>query len=243
VVGSFEVYRDVTSYRQELLNGVIASVLLLLVVLLGVFGLSYLFLRQAARRLQLAQGEGRRLATHDELTGISNRKKILQHAEIEISRMQRLDEQQLENCLALLVVDVDHLGWINKEYGRPTGDEVLRHLTRRLSGELRKYDAIGRFGGEEFLIILPANTRNGARTAAERLCQKVSNAPVTVGQLDIEVTVTIGLTIATPREISLEPALKRALTALGQAKQMGCNCIAETEPESIPPAMQGTLAG
>ncbi|PNU19517.1 GGDEF domain-containing protein [Geothermobacter hydrogeniphilus] len=229
VIGCFEIYRDVTRYRQDLLSGVIASVLLLLLVLLGVFGLSYLFLRQAAKRLQAAQDEIRRATILDELTGVANRREILQRAGIEISRMQRLEEQALENCLALLVIDVDHLNLINQEYGRAAGDDVLRGLSQRLAGELRGYDALGRYGGEEFLVVLPASTRSGALAAAERFCQKVRSAPFIVDTLEIEVTVSIGLAIAKVHEPSFEPALKRALEALARAKQQGCNCVVGAE--------------
>jgi len=235
VVGCLEVYRDVTTYRHELLTGVVASVLLLLMVLLGVFGISYLFLRKAAKRLQSAQEELRSRTTRDELTGLANRREILQRAQVEMSRMQRHDEQKLENCLALLVVDFDHLGLINQEYGRGAGDLVLQELSKRLSRDLRGYDAIGRYEGEEFLIILPANTRSGAQAAAERLRSKISNTPFLVGNLEIDVSVTIGLAIAQSRDATFEPTLQRAQRAMLEAKQRGGNCVVCEELIDIPP--------
>src|SRR5262249_47832773 len=94
--------------------------------------------------------ELRRQATHDQLTGVKNRGAILETLATELSRMKREGTP-----LGLIMADLDHFKQINDTHGHPAGDAVLRETGARLRHNLRPYDAIGRYGGEEFLLLLP----------------------------------------------------------------------------------------
>jgi len=103
-------------------------------------------------------------AMHDVLTGVWNRGTVLEALEREVWRARREG-----NSLGILMVDLDHFKSVNDTYGHLAGDAVLREVTRRMHSEVRPYDAVGRYGGEEFLILLPGCTSAETRQKAERL--------------------------------------------------------------------------
>lgn len=104
------------------------------------------------------------LSRTDPLTGILNRRAILSQVETEISRAQRE-----KNKLSLSILDIDHFKKINDSYGHMVGDNVLRECVNRIGAAVRNYDSVGRFGGEEFLIIIPGAGEDDALRVAERI--------------------------------------------------------------------------
>ncbi len=170
------------------------------------------------RDLLVAQDSLRYEATHDALTGLHNRAALLCSLNSEISRSLRE-----HTSFGVLMLDVDHFKPVNDTRGHLTGDAVLQEIARRLNRSVRSYDVVGRYGGEEFLIILPGCTREQTRSSAERIRAAIAERPFTVGGPAVAVTVSIGATIA-PRDAQTEyEILTLADEALYKAKRSGRN--------------------
>jgi two-component system, cell cycle response regulator len=151
-------------------------------------------------------------ATHDALTGIWNRVEILDMLRRELDRASRS-----YSSTGLLMLDVDHFKRINDTYGHLTGDEVLKEVTRRITKAVRTYDSIGRYGGEEFLILLPGCSREQIDQGAERVRAAVDDGPIFVDESAVSVTVSIGAAV-TAGSTSAEEMLSAADIALYRAK-------------------------
>jgi len=235
ILGCFELYLDVSRYRQEIYGAVAASTGLLALILLVVFGASYLVVRQGSRQLQDAQEQLRRMATTDNLTGAFNRNEILTRARKEISRLRRMSDRMPEHSVALIMFDIDRFKLINDRYGHLAGDLVLRQITRRIKIELRDYDLFGRFGGEEFLAVLPSTDRNAAAVAAERMRKAIGDTPFDVEGQSLPVTISLGVSVIGGDALDLTGAIKEADEALYNAKNAGRNqvcCFEATESET-----------
>jgi len=162
------------------------------------------------------------LASHDALTGILNRRAIMEALPKEIKRIER---QKQVLCIGMC--DIDHFKQINDTYGHLAGDEVLKEVTNRMEASLRDHDLLGRYGGEEFLVITPVdNTKHGI-IAYQRICQAVSARPIEIGDLSISITISCGVTDYSPDddERNITKLIARADDALYQAKDAGRNQV------------------
>lgn len=157
-------------------------------------------------------------ATHDALTGSFNRGEILEMLRRELERGVRS-----KTTTGILMLDIDHFKLINDTYGHLTGDAVLREVTQRISKAVRSYDSVGRYGGEEFVIVLPGCSREQVDQGAERVRAAVDNGPVWVNESQVPVTVSIGAAVTTHAGISEKEILAAADVALYQAKRIGRN--------------------
>ncbi|WP_417614836.1 GGDEF domain-containing protein [Oceanisphaera sp.] len=224
IAGSFEVYLDVTRYRNEISYRVSSSLLLLATILLGVFLLSFWVVSKASKQLKALLTRLEQQATTDTLTGLINRGAVLHRAEEELSRMQRHDLQQKPtHGLGVIMLDIDFFKAVNDTYGHQVGDEVLREMSRRITGCLREYDIFGRYGGEEFLVLIPSCTREEAMLSAERIRGCLAGGPVIIGEYRLEITVSLGVTCCLNPEEGFEAVLSRADHALYEAKHLGRN--------------------
>jgi diguanylate cyclase (GGDEF)-like protein len=164
------------------------------------------------------------LVSIDPLTGLGNRPAMVQRLAIESERHARNREPC---CLA--IVDIDRFKWVNDTHGHAAGDDVLRAVAGVLAGSLRPYDAISRFGGEEFVVCLPNADSRTAWAIAERLRLKVSAEPLqTRNGTAVRVTVSIGIAPLNP-EMGVDAALQRADAALYIAKRDGRNAVVVSE--------------
>jgi len=158
-------------------------------------------------------------AAHDTLTRLWNRGGILELLKTEFSRTQRSGEP-FSVCLA----DLDHFKRINDTYGHLAGDEVLHTAGARMNDALRGYDSLGRYGGEEFLVVLPGCTAEKAMAIAERLRRGIADQPIVLGHDAIHMTISIGVSEwQTGMEIS--DLLRHADVALYRAKDLGRNRV------------------
>ncbi len=151
-------------------------------------------------------------ASHDPLVRLWNRKAILNLLTIELSRAKRM-----HSSLSVFFADLDHFKSVNDRYGHLIGDEVLRNAAVRMSGEMREYDHFGRYGGEEFLAVLPNCTAEVAREVAERVRQSVAERAVLTDPVRVELTVSIGVAQWRAND-ELPHLLERADLALYRAK-------------------------
>jgi two-component system cell cycle response regulator len=173
------------------------------------------------QRLLGVQAELEVRATRDVLTGAWNRRAICEMLERELNRAQR---QRVELSIAL--IDIDHFKSINDRFGHAGGDAVLCEVANRLQAALRPYDAVGRYGGEEFLVIEPSCTLEHAGRVAERLRHSLSDKPIQVGEIAIEVTACIGVaTLAPAQPVSGDELIRIADAALYEAKRSGRNRV------------------
>jgi two-component system cell cycle response regulator len=167
----------------------------------------------------------REQATHDSLTGVWNRGSILDAAQNEMARAERESHP-----LAVLMVDLDRFKQINDTHGHLAGDAVLREAAHRMKGVLRCYDAVGRYGGEEFVAIIPASDGPAAFAQAERIRESVGSAPVNIGTGCVQVTCSIGVAWSEhPSASDTDQMLRDADLALYRAKAGGRNRVEFTK--------------
>ncbi|HEX3746116.1 MAG TPA: diguanylate cyclase [Bryobacteraceae bacterium] len=160
-------------------------------------------------------------ATHDSLTGLLNRGAILATLGREIARTSREDQ-----ALSVLMVDLDRFKQVNDTYGHAAGDEVLRESARRMRETARKYDGVGRYGGEEFVIVLPGCDADSAWAQAERVRQTLAGSPFSSGQSTLNVTCSIGVSTRLAGGWSdADTMLREADLALYRAKGEGRNRV------------------
>ncbi|MBF0093689.1 MAG: GGDEF domain-containing protein [Alphaproteobacteria bacterium] len=175
---------------------------------------------------RMKEAELQYLATVDPLTGAFNRRRFIEAGGEEIERSSRYDY-----ALSLLMMDIDHFKRINDTHGHAAGDEALRRFTATCRGFLRKNDLFGRFGGEEFALILPNTDTDGAIVLADRMRRQVEAMTVTVGGDVFGFTVSIGIASrAHGARETLENLLERADQAMYQAKTGGRNRVVVSEP-------------
>jgi diguanylate cyclase (GGDEF)-like protein len=162
--------------------------------------------------------EQRVRAMKDGLTGLWNRAAFLEIFKQELNRAERADAST-----GLLLLDLDHFKRINDSYGHLAGDAVLKEMALRFKQNVRSYDFVGRYGGEEFLIALPGCDRAQLRKRAEGIRKAISDVPVRVGKVEIPVTVSVGAAAASTGAKSTLEVLGVADRALYKAKNAGRN--------------------
>jgi diguanylate cyclase (GGDEF)-like protein len=172
-------------------------------------------------------------ATHDVLTGVLNRAAIFEVLQREQARAIRKDLP-----LTVIMADLDHFKAVNDTFGHGAGDIVLREATRRISQNVRQYDTLGRYGGEEFLIVLPDGDSEVARGQAERICRCIAEEPFDIGDQKIPITLSMGLASSDIFGLDdTDELVKLADHALYQAKEAGRNRAVAASAEL---ACQGT---
>ncbi len=172
------------------------------------------------------------LALTDTLTGLYNRRYASSHLSTLIEQARTSGKS-----LGLLLVDIDHFKSVNDTHGHAVGDEVLRAVANRLSRHLRGFDTVARWGGEEFVVVMPEANLQVASSVAERLRRKVASGPVAVsnGTIELTVTVSIGVAVTGPGAETMDTLLHAADAAMYAAKRGGRNRVGTTEDMSPRP--------
>lgn len=186
-------------------------------------------LRQAGqlRDLENEREELARRAMSDGLTGLFNTAYVVERCEQEVSRAKRYGQP-----VSCLLVDIDNFKVVNDNYGHPAGNEVLRGLAQLLRDSVRGSDTLGRYGGEEFLLVLPQTDLAGALALAERLRLAIEKANFKVGLAAVRVTVSIGVATFPGRDVIGRETLFLAVDrAVYRAKALGRNRVACLEDE------------
>ncbi len=184
-------------------------------------------LMQRNRELETAMKELRELATRDPLTRLPNRRTLMEHLDREAARTDRRNPASQALCVCML--DVDLFKRVNDTYGHQVGDAVLRRIAAALRRSLRGGDFVGRFGGEEFLLILPENTREDAERAAERIRRGIAVLRIPELPAGETMTVSLGVAVHRPGE-TVDQTLGRADAALYEAKHRGRNHVVMADP-------------
>jgi diguanylate cyclase (GGDEF)-like protein len=165
-------------------------------------------------------------ATHDPLTGAWNRASVLDALTRELVR-----ERRGGGSCGVLLIDLDHFKRINDRHGHLVGDEVLRASVLRMVTSIRPYDLVGRYGGEEFLVLLPCCSAPEASAVAQRICDALAREPVLTRGLRIEATCSIGVS-ASLGDRDADAIIGRADAALYRAKNAGRNRVETTTMNS-----------
>jgi diguanylate cyclase (GGDEF)-like protein len=160
-------------------------------------------------------------ATHDSLTGLWNHSAILDILKRELARVNREGTP-----VGIAMADLDHFKRVNDTYGHMAGDAVLREAAKRMLSLVRPYDAIGRYGGEEFLIVVPGCDAQGVLAAANRIRLSISEEPVTTPDAIISVTISLGATVTDEaQKTDMTSLIRIADAALYTAKGSGRNRV------------------
>jgi diguanylate cyclase len=216
-----ELSLPAASWQQRVVCGLWFALILARSSIVGLYG-SQLRVLLARRNAQLAATfeQLERLANRDELTGSLNRRSIMALLEEERQRMERTGQ-----AFGIALFDVDHFKRVNDGFGHVVGDEVLRRFVVRVAAEMRHTDRLGRYGGEEFLMLLTATADDtGALIAAERVRRGVAQHEWAAVAPGLAVTVSAGIGVCRGGE-SIEQLLTRADSALYAAKRAGRNCV------------------
>jgi diguanylate cyclase (GGDEF)-like protein/PAS domain S-box-containing protein len=174
--------------------------------------------KHAEADLTKANQELERLAKHDPLTELYNRRYFIDQLELEFRRAKRYNAS-----LSVLIMDLDHFKDVNDTHGHLVGDKVLISVARSITNTTRSTDVAGRYGGEEFCMILPSTDAEKARITAEKLRTAISMNRHH-GNFEFSVTCSIGITEVDPEDSDLLLLIRRADEALYLAKGAGRNC-------------------
>ena len=222
VIGGAEIYMDVTGFRERLASVIGLSMTVIGLILTGVFGMLYLVMRRGTKRLHEYEQRLHDLATTDVLTGTANRRFVLSRADEEFSRVKCERRGATHpGSAGYILVDLDHFKTINDTHGHQVGDAVLREVADRFTHCIRRHDTIGRYGGEEFLIIAPNSDCREVKEIADRVWQEVRDRPFEVGSLRLDVTVSVGFACIDESDVSIGDVIKRADDGLYRAKTAG----------------------
>jgi two-component system cell cycle response regulator len=171
-------------------------------------------------------------ASHDIQTGLLNHSAILENLRKEVLRARRE-----RTDLGVILVDLDHFKSVNDKFGHMAGDTVLREVARRLRSGMRPYDYIGRYGGEEFVVLAPGCNLENTRALAERLRASIAGEPISDAAISVAVTASLGVSEAVDSRTADE-ILKATDEALYAAKALGRNRVAVKS--ATPPLTSGT---
>lgn len=217
VRGGISVTFDITGIEKNLARIrmiIMALGTLSLAITAGVFLTSVKHLK---RKIDFSRREIERLSVTDELTGVYNRRYFLKKLDEEFERTRRYGQ-----TLSLIITDVDNFKMINERYGFQAGDAVLKSVAQIIRASCRESDLPARYSGEEFGIILPATSKEGAAAMAEKLRRKVSSTGI--NGYDFTVTISLGISVLTPEDAySPSTMIYNSDAALNRAKEDGMN--------------------
>jgi diguanylate cyclase (GGDEF)-like protein len=178
-------------------------------------------LEDANRELKYALEREKQLSRTDALTGVNNRRNLFEMTEHELEVTTRYNHP-----LAVAMIDIDHFKQVNDTYGHLAGDHILERVAHVALAELRAADIIGRYGGEEFIIVMPVTNSQQAGQLAERIRQQVEQTHIQTARGETSVTLSIGITERNPAASeTVEEMFRRADQAMYAAKQAGRNRV------------------
>jgi diguanylate cyclase (GGDEF)-like protein len=182
-----------------------------------------IFAKQIGVSLERARlfQEVQSLALTDPLTGLQNRRSLFELGRVEFARAKRM-----KRSFCCMLLDLDHFKGINDEYGHLIGDQVLQEFAMRCKSSVREVDLVGRYGGEELIILLPETDVPTSMQVAERLRTSIASKPIKIFDKEISVTVSIGVATQDENTTDLEILIARADQAMYIAKHKGRNCVA-----------------
>jgi diguanylate cyclase (GGDEF)-like protein len=212
VRGGISISFDIEDLQRKIRANTFWIILFGVTTTVSLLGLIYFFTALLIRRLAEARKQIEQIAITDYLTGLYNRRHLLSRFKEEFEKVKRLNTP-----LCCIIADIDHFKSVNDRLGHLSGDEVLKDVARLLRNMVRAYDILGRYGGEEFLVILPDTRVEDARHLAERMRVRVKEEVTIAGPL----TISLGVTAMHAGDDTIDDIIKRADTRLYRAKKTG----------------------
>lgn len=195
-------------------------------VLISAFALLQEYDRsRTTRSLLQSREQMRRLASTDELTGLANRRTMAEQLRLQERRCTEQDEQY-----SVILCDIDYFKRINDIYGHDVGDKVITSVARVLKDNLREFDTVARWGGEEFLVMLPRTNLDGARQVAEKLQQAFNQQHISHDNTVINATLSFGVASASA-DMHVDECVRQADRRLYKAKSIGRNCVVSADTQ------------
>jgi len=217
VRGGISVVFNVEGMYARLKSNVAVLTVLAVLTLFLLLGSIYFITLKFFSKLNEAREKIETLAVTDGLTGLANRRHLMQRFEEEFQRAKRLGKE-----LGCILLDIDYFKSINDRFGHLVGDDVLRALTRILKESVRKYDIVGRFGGEEFLVILPDTSFEETKQFAERMRELVKGKIKDRQDLpEFNVSISLGIASLSSGDVSIDNIVRKADDGLYSAKNSG----------------------
>lgn len=204
---------------------------LIFTTILTVLSMYFFFLNSARIEydLEIAHQKMIELANTDPLTGLYNRRHFFEHAQREFERAKNHNLS-----LSILIIDLDIFKQINDQYGHAIGDKVLMHASEVFKTQIRGFDLVARFGGDEFVILLKEVNEKQAQIVAEKIRFHIEENPILHNEMNIPIFLSIGLTSLSTKDEDVNALMRRADGALYKAKELGRNRVVVTIQVSTP---------
>jgi diguanylate cyclase (GGDEF)-like protein len=212
VRGGIGITFDIEDIQHKLKLNTVSIIFFGIATIFLLVWLIYFFMAQLIRKLAEARNRIENIAITDDLTGIFNRRHILSRFSEEFEKVKRL-----KTNLSCILADIDQFKSVNDTHGHLTGDEVLKEISHRIRNTIRAYDILGRYGGEEFLILLPDTGLEDAKNLADRIRIRVKDNPIISGGI----TISLGVTDMQAQDQSVDDIIRRADERLYRAKKAG----------------------
>jgi diguanylate cyclase (GGDEF)-like protein len=213
---SFEYYFHINSLSIEVMVSMLIQLILTFTISYTV-GLMSKSLKLNKLKLEQAYKNIEKLAFYDPLTGVANRCMLLKSLELEINRHKKTNNQ-----LAVLFLDLDGFKQVNDDFGHDAGDIILTEVVKRFNGCIRQNDMLARFGGDEFIVLLPRVSSLEAASISEKLL-KVIQQPFLINNNKVRITTSVGITFYKNESDTAEALIKQADVSMYQAKKLGKN--------------------
>lgn len=232
IVGAYEVYINITPDKEKFSSTLFSQIKILTALVLIIFvSLGFIMLR-GTKQINIYQNALKHESIHDVLTGIYNRRHLNVCLGQELAKIKRAGKSNKNYQVGVIIIDIDHFKKFNDSFGHLVGDKILIAFAKRLNCIIRDNDILGRFGGEEFLIILPLNNQEETLLFAQRTLQEITKSCFNIDGHEHKVTASFGLSQLHVADSSSNNVLSRADKALYSVKQNGRNGIAENNDDA-----------
>ena len=212
VRGGISISLDIEELQSKIKYNTITIVVFGIITILLLLGLIYFLMSRLIKKLDEARQTIEKIAITDQLTEVFNRRHIMSRFEEEFEKFKRLKKN-----VSCIMADIDNFKAVNDSYGHLVGDQVLKAISHRIRNTVRAYDILGRYGGEEFLIIMPDTSLEDARELAERIRTRVKEETVN----NATITLSLGVVCVEESDRSVDDIIRRADENLYKAKKGG----------------------
>ncbi len=212
VRGGISISLDIEELQSKIRYNTITIVVFGIITILLLLGLIYFLMSRLIKKLDEARQTIEKIAITDQLTEVFNRRHIMSRFEEEFEKFKRLKKN-----VSCIMADIDNFKAVNDSYGHLVGDQVLKAISHRIRNTVRAYDILGRYGGEEFLIIMPDTSLEDARELAERIRTRVKEETVN----NATITLSLGVVCVEESDRSVDDIIRRADENLYKAKKGG----------------------
>ena len=212
VRGGISITFDIEDIQHKLKQNTASIIIFGITTTFLLVWLIYFFMAQLIKKLADARNRIENIAITDDLTGIFNRRHILSRFAEEFEKVKRL-----KTNLSCILADIDQFKSVNDTHGHLAGDGVLKEISHRIRNTIRAYDILGRYGGEEFLILLPDTGLEDAKNLADRIRVHVKDNPI----ISSKITISLGVTAMQAQDQTVDDIIKRADERLYRAKKSG----------------------